>query len=123
MDPLADKILVMAAMVYLVVLGDIEPWVLIIIEGREFIIAGVRMVAASSNVVIAAGIWGKLKTIVQMIMIPVVLIDTQHFLPEILHTIFEITGQVLIYAAVALTVISAVDYIWHNRAVFKKEAA
>jgi len=123
MDPLADKILVMAAMVYLVVLGDIEPWVLIIIEGREFIIAGVRMVAASNNVVIAAGIWGKLKTIVQMIMIPVVLLDTQHFLPETLHAVFNITGQVLIYAAVALTVISAASYIWHNKSVFKKEVA
>jgi len=112
MDPLADKILVMAAMVYMVVLGDIGPWVLILIESREFVIAGVRMVAASKNVVIAAGLWGKIKTVVQMIMIPVVLADLP--IPG-----FNILGQILIYAAIAFTVISAVDYIWSNREVMK----
>ena len=119
MDPLADKILVMSAMVYMVVLGDIGPWVLILIESREFIIAGVRMVAANKNIVIAAGLWGKLKTIAQMVMIPVVLLNVQH---PYFATAFHIAGQVLIYASVALTIISAADYIWHNRAVFKEEA-
>lgn len=112
MDPLADKILVMAAMVYMVLMGDISPLVLILIESREFIIAGVRMVAANKNVVIAAGISGKVKTVVQMIMIPTVLIG----LP---HIVFDIIGQVLIYGAVVLTIISAVDYIWNNREVLK----
>ncbi|MCL2375991.1 MAG: CDP-diacylglycerol--glycerol-3-phosphate 3-phosphatidyltransferase [Defluviitaleaceae bacterium] len=112
MDPLADKILVMAAMVYMVVLGDIGPWVLILIESREFIIAGVRMVAANKNIVIAAGLWGKIKTVVQMVMIPVVLAD----LP---HIFFDIIGQILIYAAIVFTVVSAVDYIWNNRGVLK----
>ena len=114
MDPLADKILVMAAMVYMVVLGDIAPWVLILIESREFIIAGVRMVAANKNIVIAAGFWGKLKTIAQMIMIPVVLTGIQ-------HPVFIVLGTILVYAAVILTIISAVDYIWHNRDLFKRE--
>ncbi|MCL2396649.1 MAG: CDP-diacylglycerol--glycerol-3-phosphate 3-phosphatidyltransferase [Defluviitaleaceae bacterium] len=116
MDPLADKILVMAAMVYMVVLGDISPWILILIESREFIIAGVRMVAAKKNIVIAAGIWGKIKTVAQMIMIPTVLFN----LP---HSAFDIISQILIYAAVVLTIISAIDYIWHNRALFEKELA
>ena len=112
MDPLADKILVMAAMVYMVVLGDIGAWVLVLIESREFIIAGVRMVAAGKNVVIAAGMWGKLKTVVQMIMIPIVLLGID-------NPVFSIIGTVLIYMAVALTIISAIDYIWRNKSVFK----
>ena len=112
MDPLADKILVMSAMVYMVVLGDISPWVLILMESREFVIAGVRMIAANKNVVIAAGVLGKVKTVVQMIMIPTVLAN----LP---HPFFDIIGTILIYAAIALTIVSAIDYIWNNRGVLK----
>jgi len=114
MDPLADKILVMAAMVYMVVLGDISAWVLILIESREFIIAGVRMVAANKNIVIAAGICGKLKTVTQMVMIPIVLLNIQ-------NNVVQIIGQVLVFVAVGLTVISAIDYIWNNRKIFQGE--
>ncbi|MDR2182703.1 MAG: CDP-diacylglycerol--glycerol-3-phosphate 3-phosphatidyltransferase [Clostridiales bacterium] len=112
MDPLADKVLVMSAMVYMVVLGDISPWIFILMESREFIIAGVRMIAANKNVVISAGVLGKAKTVVQMIMIPTVLAN----LP---HPFFDIAGTVLIYAALALTVVSAIDYIWNNRGVLR----
>jgi len=112
MDPLADKILVMSAMVYMVVLGDISPLILILMESREFVIAGVRMIAANKNIVISAGILGKIKTVVQMIMIPTVLAN----LP---HPFFDIIGTILIYAAVVLTIISAIDYIWNNRKVLQ----
>ncbi|MCL2170227.1 MAG: CDP-diacylglycerol--glycerol-3-phosphate 3-phosphatidyltransferase [Defluviitaleaceae bacterium] len=112
MDPLADKILVMAAMVYLLWLGDISPWVLVIVEGREFAIAGLRMLASQKGVVISAGFWGKIKTIVQMAMIIVVL-------PAIDHPVAFISGQILIYACVALSLISAIDYIYQNKEVFK----
>jgi len=115
MDPLADKVLVMSAMVYMVVLGDISPLILILIESREFVIAGVRMIAANKNIVISAGVLGKVKTVVQMIMIPTVLAN----LP---HIFFDIIGTILIYAAVILTVISAIDYIWNNRGVLKNES-
>jgi CDP-diacylglycerol--glycerol-3-phosphate 3-phosphatidyltransferase len=111
MDPLADKILVMAAMVYMVWLRDISPWVLIIIEAREFVIAGLRMLASQKNIVIAAGFWGKLKTVSQIAMISTVW-------PNFDHPFFFWSGRVLIYACVALTIISAVDYIWKNRKVF-----
>jgi CDP-diacylglycerol--glycerol-3-phosphate 3-phosphatidyltransferase len=116
MDPLADKILVMSAMVYLVVLGEISPLILILTESREFIISGVRMIAANKNIVISAGILGKVKTVVQMIMIPTVLAN----LP---HPFFELAGTVLIYAAVALAIISAIDYIWNNRSVLQNQGA
>ena len=116
MDPLADKILVMSAMVYMVVLGDISPLVLILTESREFIIAGVRMIAANKNIVISAGILGKIKTVVQMIMIPTVLANLQ-------HPFFDIAGTVLIYAAVVFAIISAIDYIWNNRSVLQSQSA
>jgi len=118
MDPLADKILVMSAMVYLVVLGEMSPWILILIESREFVIAGVRMVAANKNIVIAASFWGKLKTVVQMIMIPTVLANTQF---EAFDRFTNFVGQILMYAAVALAVISALDYIRKNWKVFQEE--
>ncbi|MCL2753892.1 MAG: CDP-diacylglycerol--glycerol-3-phosphate 3-phosphatidyltransferase [Defluviitaleaceae bacterium] len=111
MDPLADKILVMSAMVYMVFLGDISPWVLIIVEGREFVIAGLRMLAAQNNIVIAANFWGKLKTITQMTMILVVLLDFD-------HALLYCSGVLLIYSCVALSIISGIDYIWRNRKVF-----
>ena len=112
MDPLADKVLVMAAMVYLVVMGDIAPWVLIITQAREFIIAGMRMVAANKGIVIAAGLMGKLKTIAQMVMIPIVMLDLE-------SPIFGVIGYVLVLLSVVLAVASALQYIWVNRAVFK----
>jgi len=112
MDPLADKILVMSAMVYLVVLGEISPLILILTESREFVISGVRMIAANRNIVISAGVLGKVKTVVQMVMIPTVMSNLPH--PFIYYT-----GRVLIYAAVVLAVVSAIDYIWNNRGVLQ----
>ena len=113
MDPLADKVLVMAAMVYLLWLGDISPWVLIIVEGREFLIAGLRMLASQKGIVISAGFWGKVKTVAQMVMIPLVLLNID-------HPVAYWAGIVLIYVCVALSIISAVDYMWRNRRVFKE---
>ena len=69
MDPLADKLLVCSAMIALIELDRIPAWVVIIIIAREFIISGFRLVASDNGVVIAAGWWGKVKTVVQMIMI------------------------------------------------------
>ncbi len=69
MDPLADKMLVISAMICFVENGQMAGWILIIFVTREFIISGFRLVAASQGIVIAAGIWGKLKTVFQMIMV------------------------------------------------------
>lgn len=63
MDPLADKILTAAAMVCLVELGDLAAWIVVIILFREYAITGLRSVAASENIVVAANIWGKVKTV------------------------------------------------------------
>ncbi|MGE4215129.1 MAG: CDP-diacylglycerol--glycerol-3-phosphate 3-phosphatidyltransferase [Anaerotignaceae bacterium] len=108
MDPLADKLLVAAAMISMVELGDIAAWIVIIIISREFIITGFRLIAVEANVVIAASWWGKTKTVSQMAMIIVVL-----------SGIGGILGQILIYASAILTIISGVDYIVKNMNVLK----
>ena len=108
MDPLADKLLVCSAMVCLVRTAELPAWVVIIIIAREFIISGFRLVAADNGIVIAASWWGKTKTVSQMAMIIVILLDINGWRP------FEI---VLIAAACALTVISLIDYMIKNRGV------
>ena len=74
MDPLADKLLTMSAFVCLVELGDIPGWMVIVILGREFIITGMRQVAAAEGIVIAAGWSGKIKTVCQMVAIPLIML-------------------------------------------------
>lgn len=110
MDPLADKLLVCSALICFVAVDSIPmpAWVVIVIIGREFIISGFRLIAADHDVVIAANIWGKLKTVVQMVMSVVLILGIE--LP-----VFEIIEQVLIYLALVLTVISLITYIWENR--------
>ena len=112
MDPLADKLLVCSALICLVELERIPAWIVIIIIGRDFIISGFRLVAAGKGVVIAANIWGKVKTAVQMFM---VIFLVFHF-----GGVFEVIEQILIWAALLLTVISLVDYIWLNRSVLEE---
>lgn len=112
MDPLADKLLVCAALIALIDLGQIPSWIVIIIISREFVVSGMRLVAASEGIVIAAGWWGKFKTTFQMLMIIVMVAN----LP---FTWWYILGQILMWIALALTLISMIDYLWKNRAVFK----
>lgn len=112
MDPLADKILVMAAMVSMVALGDLASWVVIVILAREFAITGFRTLAVEANIVMAASWWGKVKTTVQMIMIPVVLLNLPFAFMPVLET-------VLVYLSVFFTVFSGADYMIKNKQVLK----
>ena len=86
MDPLADKLLVMSALICLAQIGDVPGWMVIIILGREFIITGMRQVAAAQGIVIAAGTTGKIKTITQMIAIPLLLLNNWPFQPAQLQS-------------------------------------
>lgn len=113
MDPLADKLLVASALIYFVETGDLSAVIVIIIISREFIISGFRLVAANKQKVIAAGIWGKVKTFVTMIMIVVLLVDINLML-------FDWLEIILVFAATLFTVISAVDYIIKNLSVFQE---
>ena len=110
MDPLADKLLVCSAMIALIEIDRIPAWVVIIIIGREFIISGFRLVASDNGVVIAAGWWGKIKTTVQMIMIIVLICDFG-------GSFIAIVEKILIYASIALTLISLFDYLVKNKSV------
>jgi CDP-diacylglycerol--glycerol-3-phosphate 3-phosphatidyltransferase len=105
MDPLADKLLVTAALVAMTQTGEMPSWVAIIIISREFLITGFRMMALEKNIVIAASVWGKAKTISQIIMIILVMLN-------ILPTWFE-NGLIII--ATLLTIVSAVDYVLVNK--------
>ena len=104
---LADKLLVSSAMICLVSLNRIPAWVVIVIISREFIISGFRLVASDAGVVIAASWWGKIKTVVQMIMV-IVLILSIH------NPVVAVIEQILIYLALVLTVVSLLDYLIKN---------
>jgi len=109
MDPLADKLLVSAAMICLIETGKLASWIVIIIISREFIISGFRLVAADSGIVIAASYWGKFKTVTQMLMVIILISD--------LGGVFITIEQIFIWASVILTIVSLIDYIVKNRQV------
>ena len=130
MDPLADKLLVTAALVSLVEFQIISGWVAMIIIAREFAVTGLRSVAASEGIVIAASGWGKAKTVVQIVAIIFALLDLNHsyvlFLtkfgsPDITIFMRNIT-KVTMGAAIIITIISGVDYFMKNKNIvdFKK---
>lgn len=114
MDPLADKLLVSAAMICLIATGQLAAWIVIIIISREFIISGFRLVASDNGIVIAASYWGKFKTVFQMLMIIVLIANIN--LP-----FFAVLGTILTYVALILTIVSLIDYIAKNKDVLKEQ--
>jgi len=114
MDPLADKILVMAAFVGLVQVGSVSAWAVVIILAREFIVSIFRAVAAAEGIVIAASWWGKLKTNSQMLAIVLLLFNNAPF-----ESMNIPVAQIVLWIAVALTIISGLDYILKNKQVLK----
>ena len=114
MDPLADKLLVCSALICFVAIpsGPMPAWVVIVIMSREFIISGFRLVASDAGVVIAASYWGKIKTVVQMLMSILLIFNFE-------GSVINIVENVFIYAAVILTVISLIDYMVKNRNVMQ----
>ena len=111
MDPLADKLLVSAAMICLTEMGRLPAWVVIIIISREFIISGFRLVASDNGVVIAASYWGKFKTVFQMIMIITLICN--------FGGVFAVLETALIWISLILTIVSLVDYVAKNVNVLK----
>lgn len=112
-DPLADKILVAAALLALIELGVLPSWVALVILTREFIVSGIRMVAASQGVVIAASWYGKAKTVTQIIAIVLFIIKDSVVVADpqgVLHNPLYLVSWVVMLIAVALTIISMLDY-------------
>lgn len=112
MDPLADKLLVCAALICLTGSGDLPIVVTIVIISREFIISAFRLIASDNGVVIAASYWGKFKTTFQMAMIILMIAE----IPQI-----EMLTQIVMWIAVGLTIISLCDYLVKNRAVMSED--
>jgi len=117
LDPLADKMLTTAAIIYMVVDGVCSPVVLAIIMFREFAVAGVRMIAAESGTVIAANMWGKVKTVLQMVTI-IFYYFAMALAPADGVGVISFTTQVLCWAVAAVTALSGCIYLWQNRSCF-----
>lgn len=117
MDPLADKCLTTAALIYMVVDGLCSPIVLAVVLFREFAVAGVRMIAAERGTVIAANLWGKVKTVLQMLTIIVYYIVPFFMAPADILA-FGLVVQVLCWLVAAVTVLSGGIYLWQNRECF-----
>ena len=111
MDPLADKLLVCAALICLVELSVIPSWIVIIIISREFIISGFRLIASDNGVVIAASYFGKFKTTFQMVMICLMIADIEAL---------NILTTLVMWIALVLTVVSLIDYLVKNKGVMKE---
>lgn len=110
MDPLADKLLVCSALICLVALYRVPAWIVIVIIAREFIISGFRLIAADNGVVIAASYWGKFKTTFQMVMICLMIVDMEAL---------ALITDIVMWAALVLTVVSLADYLVKNKDVMK----
>ena len=108
MDPLADKLLVCSALIALVDFDKVAAWIVIIIIAREFIISGFRLIASDNGIVIAASYWGKFKTTFQMIGVVLLIFN----IPAL-----STLTTIIVWIALALTVISLVDYIVKNAGV------
>ncbi len=113
LDPLADKLVVMAALVMLVHLGRVAAWVVIVVMGREFIVSGLRTIAMSEGIVIAAGQDGKLKTILQIVGITFLLLHYAYPI-DFGFAVFEYdankVGTLLLYLSLVFSVWSAWTY-------------
>ncbi|MBC8073931.1 MAG: CDP-diacylglycerol--glycerol-3-phosphate 3-phosphatidyltransferase [Deltaproteobacteria bacterium] len=109
-DPLADKLMAMAVMVWLVQTDLLPPWLVVVMIGRDFYISGLRSVAASAGVVIAAGDGGKIKTVFQLVGICCVMARYTYRMPLSGDVSFQFIGLVFLYLALAISLISAVQY-------------
>ncbi|AJA48096.1 CDP-diacylglycerol--glycerol-3-phosphate 3-phosphatidyltransferase [Clostridium pasteurianum DSM 525 = ATCC 6013] len=129
MDPLADKLLVSAALVSLVEFHILSSWVAIIIIAREFAVTGLRSIAAADGVVLAASWWGKIKTVIQIVAIICALMNLNIRHIKFLHNYFNIDivslfqnlTKVTMFLAVIITIISGIDYFVKNREILKSD--
>ncbi|WP_280768912.1 CDP-diacylglycerol--glycerol-3-phosphate 3-phosphatidyltransferase [Salipaludibacillus daqingensis] len=115
LDPLADKLLITAAFVGLVGLDMFPAWAAVVILSREFAVTGLRLVASGDGEVIAASIWGKWKTVSQIVAAAAILLHNIIF--ELMSIPFD---TIMIYVAVILTIFSGVDYFIKNKHVLNK---
>lgn len=113
LDPLADKVLVLSALICFIKTGHVSPVPVIIITAREFMVSGLRLVTANEGIVVAAGIWGKLKTAFTLISIIFILFFNVIYGtdPSVYASWLIITEQILIWISTILTIISGLIYL------------
>ncbi len=141
MDPLADKILVCSAFIALLERGHLDPgaaatakpslvtveaWMVVVIVARELAITGMRLLAASKNVVLAAERWGKHKTISQVVAIIALLVMDAYvewwpWLQAVFNGWVPVFARIALYVAVTLTAISGFIYLWRNRQIYMRD--
>ncbi|MBU5482799.1 CDP-diacylglycerol--glycerol-3-phosphate 3-phosphatidyltransferase [Clostridium sp. MSJ-11] len=127
MDPLADKLLVTAALVSLVELQVISTWVAMVIIAREFAVTGLRAVAAAEGIVIAASPWGKAKTVTQIVAIIVSLLPLNKEFFDVINVLkipphyFDILVAVTMGIAIVITIVSGIDYFVKNKEAIKPD--
>ncbi len=118
-DPLADKLLVTAALVALVDLGRLPSWIALVIISRELVVSGLRMVAIAEGRVIAASHWGKVKTVLQIVAITAFIVKDSELIPDTLgpHAAraIEVSAWAVMALAIVATIASMVDYFYHAR--------
>lgn len=126
LDPIADKILVLAAFIILVELGKIPGWIPIIVLFREFVVSGYRLIVVGNDgKVIAASKWGKIKTVTQMIAIVSAFLDTGVFFEFTkgtlsgMHLVINIVTSVMLVISVIATIVSGIDYIKDGKEILK----
>lgn len=117
-DPLADKLLVTAALVALVDLERLPSWIALVIISRELVVSGLRMVAVAEGRVIAASSYGKIKTVLQIVAIVAFLLKDSRSMGRLLgdlYGVFDALAYVVMAAAVVMTIVSMADYFYHAR--------
>lgn len=129
LDPIADKMLTTAAFLGFLAVGKLDVFAVMLILSREFMVTSVRLMAAKGDVVMAASIWGKAKTVAQFTSILVMLVALEFStwqtgilagaaLPEMVFTLPVLFAQILIWVSVALTLVSGFQYVWAGRRYF-----
>ena len=113
MDPIADKLLVNSVLIMLTAQGKVPPVVTILFIAREFVISGLRLVAAGKGVVLAAGNLGKIKTTLQDLALPFLMVG-ESWKP------FQVIGLILLYASLIMSVWSGWDYVYQNRKLIQQ---
>ena len=125
LDPLADKILVISALVMLVEFGKIPAWIPIIVLTREFLVSGYRLIAAENGQVIAASIWGKIKTATQMTAIILIFFDKYNFFDFVNNSMtvmqygINIVSSILMFISIVATIFSGWDYLKNGKDLLK----
>lgn len=129
LDPLADKILVLTAMVILVEKAKLPAWIPVIVLAREFIVSGFRLVAVEKGgIVIAASVWGKLKTVTQMIALIFAFVDVGGFFTFVSggltggHLVINIISSVMMAISTVATIFSGWNYVWGGKNLFKESS-